>query len=768
MDRRTIIFVIILTIGLFLTNQYFGSKTASEQEHAKKKTQEEIQAKQRVLNERAVSPDQLPIYKLTTDKAGTETLTYVLEFDGQYLTTSWTEALPEVAYVNGREVKLQVNDEIVLYGESDTLETTRLPQVGISDIQMVTLYQKGVTVQVGEYANNTITFPSSPPENSAIALYWFSGKFYPVGIYDAKLKRYRPLFEHPEFKLSYKFAETNQAENQLYVIENAYQQVVISTLGGSISEINLPFRTKENRQSLVRSIGIDRKVQASSPHNSYFPLQRYTSSAGTKDPKNGGYNPLLRRSAHKPAALNANSIISEDYDISTANFKVTNLTKDSIELVANLPRQKIVKTISFAKDPDAAPYMLECSLRVEGDNRGLWLTSGVPEVELISNSSDPALKYRYFQGQKAKVEKVKLPKNSTNFSSINIDWVTTNSGFFGLILDPLDDFASGFKATIVPGELDPTRLTLIDQKQNVYKAAKYPGYQALLPLPQTSKTLKYRLFAGPLATSLLKKLDSTYRDGDYSPEYISCKSVSGFFSFISEPFSKLLFYLISFFHSFTFSWGISIILLTIALRVMLYPLNEWSMKSMAKMQEITPKIEKLKKKYKNDQQKLQAEQLKLYKEGGANPFSGCLPLLVQMPFLFGMFNLLKTTFELRGASFIPGWINDLAAPDVLFSWSRPLFFLGTSFHLLPVLVAGVMYVQQKFSSKMRDTGAELTDQQKQQQKMGSIMTFVFLFFFYSLPSGLNIYWLFSSLLAILQQWIYNRRKKTLCKPGKSS
>lgn len=767
MDRRTIIFVLILTVGLFLTNQYFGSKTASEQKIAQKQTEEEIQAKKRALSERAVSPDKLPIYKLTSDKEGHEVLTHVLNFDEQYLTTQWAEAIPENAYVNGREVKLQVKDEIVLYGINETLETTRLPQVGISDIQMVTLSPKGVTIQVGEYANNTVTFPSSPPEKSAIALYWFSGQFYPVGIYDTKAKRYRPLFEHPEFKLSYKFTETKQGENELYVIENAYQQVVVSTIGGAISEINLPFESKENKKSIVKPIGIDRRVQASSPHSAYFPLQRYTSVLGLRDPQNGGYNPLLRRSTHKPSALNALSIISEDYDISNAQFKVTRLTKDSIELVANLPRQKIVKTIAFADNPDEAPYMLECTVRVEGDNRGLWLTSGVPEVELISNSSEPAIKYRVPQGQKFKVEKVKLPKNSTSFGSIHPDWVTTNSGFFGLILDPIDLFAPGFKATIVPGELDPTRLTLIDPEYDLYQAPKYPGYQVLLPLPQNSKTLKYRFFAGPLANSILKKLDRTYSEGDYSPQYISCKSVTGFFSFISEPFSKLLFYLISFFHSFTFSWGISIILLTIALRVMLYPLNDWSMKSMAKMQEITPKIEKLKKKYKNDPKKLQQEQLKLYKEGGANPFSGCLPLLVQMPFLFGMFNLLKTTFELRGASFIPGWINDLAAPDILFSWSKPIFFIGTSFHLLPILVALVMYVQQKFSSKMRDTGAELTEQQKQQQKMGSIMTFVFLFFFYSLPSGLNIYWLFSSLLAILQQWIFNRRKNTLCKPGKS-
>lgn len=767
MDKRSLIFVVILTIGLFFTNQYFGSKTANDRAGHEKHTQLELEAKQKSLQERAVSADKLPVMRLTSDVEGKDVLTNVLSFNGQFLTTEWGSDVPNKAFVNGKEVSLQLHDDLIVYGASATLDTTEIPPVGISDLQVITLFPKGITVQVGEYYSGKLTFPRASPEHNSIALYWFNGAFYPVGVYSAKDDRYRPLFEYSKLQLTYKVAEKNNRSEELIVIENDYQQVVVSTIGGSIAEINLPFTSKQNKNSIVKEIGIDRKILATSAPEAYFPLSRYTSASGVKDPKRGGYNPLLRRDKDKPASLNALSVVSEDYDISQAHFKVTRLTQDSIELQANLPRQRIIKTISFAKDPGKAPYMLECSIRIDGDNRGLWLSSGVPEVELVSNHSDPAMKYRIFQGQKAKVEKIKLPKVSTSFGSIYPDWITTNSGFFGLIIDPIDKFGAGLKASVVPGELDPTRLIHVDAIYDKYPANKYPGYQVLLPLPQSSKEVKYRFFAGPLATSLLKKLDKEYTENGVSPDYRSCKSVTGFFSFISEPFSKLLFFLISFFHSFTYSWGISIILLTIALRIMLHPFNEWSMKSMKKMQEMAPKAEALKKKYKNDQQKLQIEQMKLYKEGGANPLSGCLPMIIQMPFLFGMFNLLKTTFELRGASFIPGWINDLSAPDVLFSWSKPIFFIGNSFHLLPILVAGIMYVQQKFSAKSRKSSSELTDAEKQQQKMGGIMTFVFLFFFYPLPSGLNLYWLFSSLLAILQQWIFNR-KKAVCKPGKTS
>jgi YidC/Oxa1 family membrane protein insertase len=175
------------------------------------------------------------------------------------------------------------------------------------------------------------------------------------------------------------------------------------------------------------------------------------------------------------------------------------------------------------------------------------------------------------------------------------------------------------------------------------------------------------------------------------------------------------------------------------------------------MQLLAPKIAKLQAKYKTDPKKLQMETMRFYRENKANPFSGCIPLLIQMPFLFGMFDLLKSTFELRGDTFVPGWINDLAAPDVIFSWDYPIFFIGNSFHLLPILLGAIMFLQQKISS--RGKVVEMTEQQQQQQKMGSIMTIVFTFMFYNFPAGLNLYWISSSLLGILQQWYTNKSVK---------
>jgi YidC/Oxa1 family membrane protein insertase len=114
---------------------------------------------------------------------------------------------------------------------------------------------------------------------------------------------------------------------------------------------------------------------------------------------------------------------------------------------------------------------------------------------------------------------------------------------------------------------------------------------------------------------------------------------------------------------------------------------------------------------------------------------------------------------LRGASFIPGWIDDLTAPDVLFSWNYSLPLIGNQFHLLPILLGLVMFFQQRLMSTMPKDPALLTDQQRQQKFMGNIMAVVFTVMFYNFPSGLNIYWLSSMLLGMLQQYLTTKRMK---------
>ena len=215
------------------------------------------------------------------------------------------------------------------------------------------------------------------------------------------------------------------------------------------------------------------------------------------------------------------------------------------------------------------------------------------------------------------------------------------------------------------------------------------------------------------------------------------------------------------FYAITRSWAVAIILLTISLRAMMYPLNAWSIRSSIKMQEIAPKVKIVQDRYKKDPRKAQMEVMNLYKESGVNPFTGCLPMLLQMPFLIGMFYLLKSSFPLRGAPFIPGWIDDLAAPDILFTWGQPLWFIGNELHLLPILMGVSMYLQQRLTSKLPKDPKQISDTQKQQKMMGNMMSILFTVMFYSFPSGLNIYFMFSTLLGVLQQWWMMKKSKTV-------
>ncbi len=323
-----------------------------------------------------------------------------------------------------------------------------------------------------------------------------------------------------------------------------------------------------------------------------------------------------------------------------------------------------------------------------------------------------------------------------------------------MILDPLSESDGGYRAQHIAGTVVPSRLVEIGQEYKRFEAEAMPGYMLMLPLKSSGGSMRFRVFAGPFADGVLKTVDKVYSNPatGYNPDYIACQSFHGWFAFISEPFAKFLFVLMNFFHAVTGSWALSIVLLTVALRVMLYPLNAWSTKSMVRMQQIAPEVTAIQERHKKDPKKAQLEIMNLYREKGVNPVSGCFPLLIQMPFLIGMFDLLKSTFELRGASFIPGWIDNLTSPDVLFSWSRPLPLIGNQFHLLPVLLGIVMLLQQRFMSTAPTDPALMTEQQRQQKFMGNIMAVVFAVMFYSFPSGLNIYWLSSMLLGILQQW----------------
>ncbi|MCY3973981.1 MAG: membrane protein insertase YidC [Simkaniaceae bacterium] len=555
---------------------------------------------------------------------------------------------------------------------------------------------------------------------------------------------------------------TNGSTESFYVLRNPFMQVVCSDTGGAIAEINLPFR-QSSPQSVVLPVRFDRIIESRYPKKGRFPLHPYhlPGSGGgrvTKHlPAEGGYYPLLRRGGSDPRFYAFNTV-SEEAETAKIPYRVTRFTDDLIEFTGIVDNTRIIKTYSFSHGEQKAPYTLFVTVRTEEGVRGLWLTSGVPQAELISGSPAPAVKYSVMRGGDRNVKRLSLPKTTTTMSSFESEWISNANGYFTLILSPLKGLQQGFRVEHVPGTLLPPAISAIDPDSGLYSADKYPGYEVYVPIRKTTDPMIFRFFAGPEKEDILKAVDRVLTDHKTgrSPLFTKTRSFHGWFSFISEPFAGFLFLIMNFFHTLTRSWGLSIIPLTLVLRIMMYPLNTWSIKSNLKLQAFTPEIRKIQERHKKDPKQGKIEIMNLYKKHNANPFGGCLPLLIQMPFLIGMFDLLKSTFALRGDAFIPGWIDDLTAPDILFSWSYPLPFIGNTFHLLPLLLGAVMFWQQKLAMN-RSSHLPMSEQERQQQKMGSFMTIIFTVLFYKFPSGLNIYWFSSMLLQILQQWYVSKR-----------
>jgi YidC/Oxa1 family membrane protein insertase len=212
----------------------------------------------------------------------------------------------------------------------------------------------------------------------------------------------------------------------------------------------------------------------------------------------------------------------------------------------------------------------------------------------------------------------------------------------------------------------------------------------------------------------------------------------GWSGFLARPLTALLHFFYALFHN----YGVAIIVLTLLVRLLLYPLTFKSFQSMQKLARLRPRFEEIQKKYKDDPRRLQEELLKLYRSEKVNPFSGCLPLLLQLPVFIALYNVLLVSVELRHAPFLL-WIRDLSAPDTLFSLS--LFGFSLPFRPLPLAMGITTYIQMKLSPSPQTIDPV-------QRTMLNIMPIFLTIISYSFPSGLVLYWFVSNLFSIGQQW----------------
>ncbi len=222
----------------------------------------------------------------------------------------------------------------------------------------------------------------------------------------------------------------------------------------------------------------------------------------------------------------------------------------------------------------------------------------------------------------------------------------------------------------------------------------------------------------------------------------------GWFWFLTIPFFDLLIWI----HGHVGNFGIAILVITVILKGVMFPLANKSYKAMSKMKKLAPKVKELQERFADDKMRLNQEMMALYKREQVNPASGCLPILVQIPIFFALYKVLFVAIEMRHAPFF-GWINDLSAPDPttvfnlfgLIPWDPPAFLM---IGLWPLIMGVTMYLQQKLNPQPADPI---------QAKMFTFLPIVFTFLLATFPAGLVIYWAWSNLLSILQQWVIMKR-----------
>ncbi|MDP3283082.1 MAG: membrane protein insertase YidC, partial [Desulfobacterales bacterium] len=290
-----------------------------------------------------------------------------------------------------------------------------------------------------------------------------------------------------------------------------------------------------------------------------------------------------------------------------------------------------------------------------------------------------------------------------------------------------------FMAAIIPKislETD-MRLSLKDKK---YLEAKYLNPEKEIR-PGAQELVEFNIFFGPKSMKLLGSLG-----------YDLNKSINfGWFDFLAKP----TLYFMNFIYGFIPNYGVAIILLTVIIKLLFWPLGSKSYKSMNEMKKIQPLLAGIKEKYGNDKKRMNEEVMGLYKTYKINPLGGCLPMVAQIPVFFALYRMLYETIELRHAPFM-FWIKDLSAPDRLFSFAFSIPFMEPPYGIpvLTIIMGATMFIQQKMTPAVGDPT---------QAKMMMILPFVFTVIFVNFSAGLVLYWLLNNILSILQQYIISRK-----------
>ncbi len=396
----------------------------------------------------------------------------------------------------------------------------------------------------------------------------------------------------------------------------------------------------------------------------------------------------------------------------------------TLTYINEFENKKLIKTLTFYPDR----FVIDIDVDITGisnntlaDNFSIGWIGGIPPTE-VDSVAEAAYFYSYlYQGGELLSVKVSNGETFKNDYKGATDWIAARSKYFVVCF--LDDSKEQFVGSAISASFNDKELYNISANM------------------RSSKVANISLYLGPLEYERIKSLG------------VDLELVMDFGWAIIRPISKAVLWVLKTMHIAIPNYGIILIIFSILVKLIVYPLTKRSYQSTQAMQSITPEVNALREKYKNNPTKLNQATMELYKKKGVNPLGSCFPMLLQMPLLFALFTVFRSTIELRGEPFV-FWIKDLSAPDVLFYLPFKIPLYGNYVCALPILMALSMYAQQK----MMQPNATVGPQAQQQKMMQYFMMGFFFLLFNGFPSGLNLYYTLFNILTIAQQKLTSNEK----------
>mgnify|MGYP003634373446 CR=1 FL=1 len=472
-----------------------------------------------------------------------------------------------------------------------------------------------------------------------------------------------------------------------------------------------------------------------------------------KHPKEVGGDALIAINETASNAVGSLSSGPGSFDVSTWEMTASSADSATFETLTS-EGFHLTKTFSLpSAESDQYEIGLELSIRNDAktplilENRYLYSGSAAPlklnemsmQIGLYWIDEADDFEYKtvdHYGGRKILGIFGKDEISSDRFQIESLRWAGVNDQFFTTLIKPhtahpADIWGSRFPVTV---EDDPEAST----KRRMFAAEAGIGLPKLTMNPGDQQALQYSIYLGPKEFARLKGLG----DGaDLVMHYDAIPIFGWLLGWAIKPIASGLIIGLVFIKGYVGSYGVAIILITIFIRLLIWPVYAKSARSMKRMSKLTPLMKEIKEKYADDPQKVNEETMKLYRTYNINPLGGCLPMFIQLPVFLSFYRMLWSAAELRHESFL--WVDDLSMPDTMFIIPG----LDIPFNLLPILMGITSFIQIAITPKTGD---------KTQQMIFMLMPLIFLVICYNFAAALALYWTTSNAFSILQTWLTNK------------